>query len=39
MQDIVFSIGGVALSITGIILTIRYFQKSFKNRRQSSRRP
>ena len=35
---IVLSIGGFALSITGIVLTIRYFQKSFKKRRQTLRR-
>ena len=35
---IILSIGGFALSITGIVLTIRYFQKSFKKRRQTLRR-
>ena len=35
---IVLSIGGFALSITGIVLTIRYFQKSLKKRRQTLRR-
>lgn len=35
---IVLSIGGFALSITGIVLTLRYFQKWFKKRRQALRR-
>jgi hypothetical protein len=35
---IVLSIGGFALSITGIVLTIRYFQKSYKKRSQVPRR-
>ncbi len=35
---IVLSIGGFLLSITGIVLTVRYFQKSFKRRRQTLRR-
>ncbi len=35
---IILSIGGFALSITGIVLTIRYFQKSFKKHRQTLRR-
>jgi len=35
---IALSIGGCALSITGIVLTVRYFRKSFKKRRQTLRR-
>lgn len=34
---IVLSIGGFALSVSGIVLTIRYFRKSFKKRRQALR--
>jgi hypothetical protein len=35
---IVLSIGGFALSITGIVLTVRYFQRTFKKRRRTLRR-
>ena len=35
---ILLSIGGFTLSITGVVLTVRYFQKSFKRRRQTLRR-
>lgn len=35
---IILSMGGFALSVTGIILTARYFQKSYKKRSQVPRR-
>ncbi len=38
MVVILLSIGGFALSITGIVLTVHYFQKSFRKRRQKLRR-
>ncbi len=35
---VVLSLGGFALSVTGITLTIRYFQKTFKKRRPTLKR-